>query len=447
MPYEGEYAGYRALRRVAENERVKQLLGRSRVRQSAIGPTVLASKAPDATGDLPRFVLAIDGSYAEVAVNVGYPGARVGYCTVASVLLDLKLISELDENRPVDPVEFRRTEETSAIDAALPGSNVVTRRQDSAVSSFREELFDQFSEIVIDEDERTALLETYEVLLDSKPPSHGASCPYSVTDNCDGELAVQHGHSACPMCKRPVFSTDALRIHERFNDFGSNGEAFGLVMQVWERVLLVHLLRCFEKREMLGQMNRIAFFLDGPLAVFGPPAWLSAAIQSELQRLNQKVRELNGNDLMILGIEKSGNFVNHFEEIDHTETPGELRFGPRTYLMLTDAYIKERIIQSTSSRRYGQDTYFGRKFYYKAASGARIVGTVPFLSELQDTLADEDIDKYTRFPDYCALLDLLVSSRINNAVSPLIAAHAQAAIPLHLGEKVLRQLAIALMKS
>ena len=53
-------------------------------------------------------------------------------------------------------------------------------------------------------------------------------------------------------------------------------------MQIWERVLLVHLLRCFERRDWLDRASRLAFFLDGPLAVFGPPAWLSAAIQTEL---------------------------------------------------------------------------------------------------------------------------------------------------------------------
>ena len=50
-------------------------------------------------------------------------------------------------------------------------------------------------------------------------------------------------------------------------------------------------------------------------------------------------------------------FVIHFEEIDKTETPGEVFFGPRTYQLLTDSYIKERIKFSDSDKRYGADTY------------------------------------------------------------------------------------------
>ena len=35
MPYEGEFAGYRPLRRITETERVQQLLRRARVFQSS----------------------------------------------------------------------------------------------------------------------------------------------------------------------------------------------------------------------------------------------------------------------------------------------------------------------------------------------------------------------------------------------------------------------------
>src|SRR6266849_4153659 len=116
-------------------------------------------------------------------------------------------------------------------------------------------------------------------------------------------LAATSSHAT--MCRRKtLFPTDALRIHERFNDdSGSNGEAFGLVMTAWERLLLIHLLRCFEQRDWLGKLNDVAFFMDGPLAVFGPPAWLSAAISKELQRINTKVRAQTGNDMVIVGIE------------------------------------------------------------------------------------------------------------------------------------------------
>ena len=138
--------------------------------------------------------------------------------------------------------------------------------------------------------------------------------------------------------------------------------------------------------------------------------------------------------------------MTHFDEIDQTETLGEALFPPRSYMLLTDRYIKGRIIYSDSPKPYGEDTYFGRKFLYKTASGARIVGSIPFLAPDQETLESDDPACFPRFADTCALLDALVSSRYKNALTPLISAHAQAAIPLHLGAKVLRQLAKALIQ-
>jgi len=446
VPYENEFANYRPLHRIAEAVRVRALLGRARTLPATLATSaVVPQAAPAAVGTLPDLIVAIDGSYAEVDVKNGYPGAKVGYCTVASVLLNLHEVERLDAQRPVDPVAFRKTEEAATIDAALPGTNVVIRTHTSARDSFREALYEVFHDEVVDEEDGARLVDTYEALLALKPKSSPPMCPYDY-DGCGQQLNPANGVSSCTcQKKRAIFSTDALRIHERFHDTGSNGEAFGEVMQVWERLILIHLLRCFERRGWLEQVNRLAFFLDGPLAVFGHPAWLSAAISTELKRLNAGVRAKTGEDLLILGIEKAGTFVAHFEEIDRTET-GEPRFSPRSCFLPTDRYIKERIIFSMSEKRYGADTYFGRKFFYKTSSGARIVANLPFLTDEQDTLVSDDLRIYPQFPTVCTLLDKLVSARFPNALSPIISAHAQAAIPLQLGAKVLQQLARALMR-
>jgi hypothetical protein len=447
MPYENEFASYRPLGRIAESERVTSLLKKARVfKRSDGGPSIEPVPVSEPTAVMPDFVIAIDGSHAEVDVKNGYPGAKVGYCTVASVLLNLKKINLLDEHRPIDPVSFRQTEESSTIDAALPGSNVVTRDHISARDSFREQLYDVLHDEVFDEDDQTRLLETYEELLALKPETREPLCPYDY-DGCDRHFGISPGLTGCPCEKqRAIYSTDALRIHERFHSDGSNGEALGEVMQVWERLLVIHILRCFERRNWLASLPRLAFVVDGPLALFGHPAWLSAAISKELMRINLKVRAACGRDILLIGIEKGGTFVDHFEQIDETETAGELLFAPKTCFLLSDTYIKRRVIYSSSEKRYGLDTYFGRKMFYKTTSGARIVANVPFLAAQQDTLESSDLDLYPQIPVCCAILDKLVSSRFPNSLSPIIAAHAQAAIPLNLGAKVLQQLAKALMR-
>src|SRR5688572_23724307 len=170
MPYEGEFASYNPLRRIADAERVKQLLKKARVwKPGDTGPHAIPTLVAEPQSPLPDFVVAIDGSNAEVDVVNGYPGAKVGYCTVASVLLNLKRIRELDDARPVNPVDFRLTEEAATVDAALPGSNVVTRDHLSSRDSFREALYEILHDAIVDEDDHTRLLATYEELLKYKP--------------------------------------------------------------------------------------------------------------------------------------------------------------------------------------------------------------------------------------------------------------------------------------
>ncbi len=105
---------------------------------------------------------------------------------------------------------------------------------------------------------------------------------------------------------------------------------------MWERLVLMHIIRCFERRGWLSSLRRLAFIMDGPLAFFGHPSWMSAATSSELKRLNGKIAAAAKQDLALWGIEKQGIFVDHFAEIDQTETPGQMLFSPRECFLPSD---------------------------------------------------------------------------------------------------------------
>lgn len=200
MPYEGEFASYRPLRRIVESESVKNLQSKMRTIMPLQGGSAALAPSPAPTGNikLPEFAFAIDGSHAEVDVRNGFPGAKVGYVTVASVLLDLKRIDELDESRPVNPKEFRKTEEASTMDAALPGCNVVLRSHTSAVDSFREAFYENFLDRVVDSQDGQSLLQTYEFLLSQRTASK-TSCPYGSQTDCGESFPIPAGLKHLPL--------------------------------------------------------------------------------------------------------------------------------------------------------------------------------------------------------------------------------------------------------
>lgn len=446
MSFEGEFASYEPLRRLLDSEKVKALQNRLKIRQQEEeredfeGSIVKKSDLTESTLQ-PDLVLAIDGSNLAAKAENGFPGAEFGYITIASVLIDLKLIGELEKKEFVEPKKFRETEKASTIESVFPGCNVILDNEKSAKSSLRRALFEELQNNTIFTDGET-LLDTYEHLFRIKREHFKEkNLPRSPIEGVEEEMTYDYGEYTCLHSGEPLFSTDALRLHELMNPGGSNGEMFGQIMSTLEKLWLVHILRAFERKGWLGTLRRVAFIMDGPLAVFSTSSWLSKVISHELTRLNDLQKKINGEDLLIIGIEKSGTFFNHFIEIDTTKDGVTDKFPKQSALLLNDGYIKRNIIFSESSKPYGQDTYFGRKLFYKTASGQKIVPVVACFNDNQRKLDTANPDQFTRLADVMNLLDQLVSSRYPNSVSPLVSAHAEAAIPLNLGKRIFEDIA------
>jgi hypothetical protein len=447
MSFEGEFASYEPLRRLLDSAKVKALQDRLKIRsskeESEINEGSIINKSDLEQSNLqPDLVLAIDGSNLTAKAENGFPGAEFGYITVASVLIDLKLVKELERNEFISPKKFHETEKASTIESVFPGCNVILDKERNAKASYRRSLFEELKSNVIFSDGET-LLDTYEHLFRIKrEQSSERNLPKSpIEEFKDEEMSYDYGEYICPHSGEALFSTDALRLHELMNPSGTNGEMFGQTMSTLEKLWLIHILRAFERKNWLATLRRVAFIMDGPLAVFSTSSWLTKAITIELTRINELQKKINGQDLLIIGIEKSGTFFNHFLEIDTTKDGITDKFPRQSALLLKDEYIKKNIIYSESTKPYGQDTYFGRKFFYKASSGQKIVPVVACFTDYQKDLSTANTDQFVRLADVMNLLDQLVSSRYPNSVSPLVSAHAEAAIPLNLGKRIFEDIA------
>ncbi len=450
MPYDGEFAPFnKALKRLVESPRIQGLLKSSRIREREIpadglelppGPRITAS------GRVPDYIIAVDGSKQEEKVKNGFPGAEVGYITVATVMLDVGLMRRLDQQRPASPKAYRETEKASSIDGVFPGCNVLFGDDDTTRISLRRTLYEHLKAQCKWEDGET-FLETYEALLALKPASKRQQCPYM--GDCvdeDHDYVPSKGVSACSCAhKRPLYSTDALRIHERMEEFGSNASIYQEIMQVLEQLSLVNALRNMEKKGYLNSLKRVAIVMDGPLAVFGQPAWLSAAISEEIRRINEKAKEINGEDILLVGVEKTGFFHDHLVALDMFPDGSVGRIPLQKVMLLTNEYIRTYIKPSEGDKPFGGQTYYGRKFFYKSRAGSLIVGVTPFLDKSHRNLDNVDPQCFPRLTDVLSVLDEVHCARYPNALIPLVAAHAEAAIPMNLGMKILEKLARDLM--
>lgn len=201
---------------------------------------------------------------------------------------------------------------------------------------------------------------------------------------------------------------------------------------------------------MFEILSRLAVIIDGPLAVFGRPGWLSRAIGRELYRINKTLKKKTGRDLLIIGIEKSGIFVDHLAKLCHEEeASGEnsIKIPKGAVLLPTDDYIRRFVVYSKNTHPYGDVTYFGRKLFYHTNSGAQIVATLPFLKPEDRNLNTSEISQFPRLGDALHLFDLIGSSRYPNGLVPISLAHAGASISRRFGGKVLEELAARFVHS
>jgi len=442
MPFENERASYAPLRRILQSEKVRRLHERFRLAETGEAeratPLLASENLPTTDGRFPDLILAVDGGYHVTPVKNGYPGAEIGYITIAAVLILLDKLREIATDDIINPVEYRQTQKRSSIDTALPGRGVIIDDERTPEASMRKTLFEEMAEYRVFQDSES-ILETFEALMNKAPDNRSVNCP------CEDNYPYHRhcGEYKCEHCGFALYSTDAMRLHELFSPHESGEKMYGHVMSTLERLWLVHVLRAFERRgkEWLAVIGRMAFILDGPLAVYGTPAWLSTPIREELARINDAQKTVTNTDMMILGVEKSGAFVRHFEMLDTREEGSQPRFSARRCLLLDNDYIRSHIVPSEEQRQYGRNTYFGRKLLYKTAIGHRIVVNVACFNDEQHDLSSARPEQFPRLADALALFDKISSNMYPNSISPLIAAHSEAAIPLNLGRRILENIA------
>jgi hypothetical protein len=388
----------------------------------------------------PKLLIAIDGDYSKSIIQNGYPGAEIGYITVSTVVILLDQVRELEKEQFIDPIKFRETEQPTSIDSLFVGCNVVLQGEDSAKSSMRKILYNEFEKIRVFNNTET-LLETYEYLLKARLEGGRASkCPH---DNCEGDYEFNYGEYKCKTCDGKLYSTDALRLHELLNSSGTSGEMYGQIKETFKKLQLVHLLRSFEQEPKYFSLLRdIAFFIEGTLAVFSTASWLAKPIRVELERLNSKVNEEFGSSLIVLGIERTGSFVNHFSDVDTMKNGSINNFPNQSVFLLTNDYIKKHIVfNDKPGYIYLEDTSFGRKIFYKTKAGHRVVASIATYNNYQSNLETAFPAQFPRLIDILQLLDKLVSNRYENSVTPLATAHAEAAIPLNLVKSIFDKIA------
>lgn len=398
-------------------------------------PNVIEIKRSDW---LPLRVVAIDGSTLTHKVRNGFPGAEASLVLLSVVFIDVSELAKITTSEIPSPRIFNELDRANTLDAVLPGANIVRKGEanDSPVRFFRQTVFETLSGEL--DTTHESLLQTFRII--TKGRISKIDCP---VEGCPNEYKAGEDDYLCGCEKsEKLFETDSFRFHERFNDLGSNKEVHGEVRHVLEVLALVNILRFFEADARIHFLKNCAFVLDGPLAVFGQPAWIAPYVRREIERISAKSKKINGCDLLLIGIEKSGQYVAHFSDIDWTNEDGpRSKYAPGTVIIPDAKYINRNIVfRPEDSKPSGIDTYFGRKIFYKTKSGSHAVINSAIVNLQGEDFSNTSQEAFPRLSDALNVLDHLSTYLYEDGFMPLIRAHAHAAIPLKRGAEILSSL-------
>ena len=317
-------------------------------------------------------VIAIDGGMTEVPVRKEFPSASIAFMTFGPLLMSLEDLALVDREPFIGPEDMAKFNNLQRYSLVIPAKGVRGPGATGFSEGVRKAIHKFLSK------DKPELLTALQWLLFREwlPPDKRSSwpisrCPASPTGQCEQDFVFRSGEPAeqdCPACGRPVYLADGLRLFERIDEEQGAGGIMAYLLTTLEQLVLVNVIHL-----VLGMkpasLREILLVKDGPLAFFGVTAPLRKPMQELMTYLGDKD---NGKPLInLVGLEKSGAFVEHAALIEPLLKPGQL-------LVLDNEYIYKYIQPGDpTGQPFGQNTYYGAKVIFRGEGQDTYVATIP----------------------------------------------------------------------
>ena len=123
-----------------------------------------------------------------------------------------------------------------------------------------------------------------------------------------------------------------------------------------EQIILVHFIRSILKLQP-AILKRFLFITDGPLSYSGQ----TANMHKPMRQLCNYLLDSDEISLFLVGLEKSGAFVDHAHEVCLPKE-GQVVLNKGMFILLNNEYIYKYIVPGDSDKmHYGSTSYYGGK--------------------------------------------------------------------------------------
>ena len=407
---------------------------------------------PDTEYDLPQKVISIDGSNYEASVRKELPFTRVGFVKISNLLIKRNALKRLSEGSFVNPFEVAKlSKDNSSLSFTLPSTNMCYKGERNVRDSFRRAL----DEILYncrfwEKDASTSLRTTLFRMASLRSGDVGVEndklvlfkCPSCSAENL--ELWDIPEVQRCPHCGNIVYPSDCLRIWEDVGDAGSNQSALTRFTNAIMHLLVVHYIRFLKEKSpdsYLNALTDLCFIVNGPLAIFGNPAWLHASILKYLYDINKELIDSGRAPIIVMGILKNGAICDYFKMIGPSVSKNSIYAVSDEF---RDKYIN--FDREPSSTTFGAETYYGQDFLLKTETGKLFVfnALLPFKDKHNKAIFKKEkanLLNYKNIGTYIELIKEFECDLDSTSIVPIALAQRYTAISLEPGGQVLDLLA------
>ena len=174
------------------------------------------------------------------------------------------------------------------------------------------------------------------------------------------------------------------------------------------------------KRSLLDQT---LFIKDGPLAFFGQTANLHDPMRRLITYLN------NHYSIYMVGLEKSGAFVEHAAQVSEKMQPNQIR-------LLGNKYIYKYIIPGNmdDDAPYARSSYYGNKVIFKSIYNNVYVATIPNIQPK----AEPQIEDYININEILYNIAALKCDLYYNSLIPVVLANKLVSLAAHPSSDLLK---------
>lgn len=375
-----------------------------------------------------KHIIAVDGGFNEVPVRSGFPSATICFYQFGALIFDLDDLESLGSQAFIDPDDIQKLKKIQRIKLTLPVRNVTVKPEKTLKLSIRKTLhrffMDELDEGCLIETLKWIVFEEFDARLDSWTLATCPGCGEPKVDLNKKSMSKEFTFT-CPSCKNEIYLTDILRLHEVIDDELGAGGILAYVVTSVEQIILAHLIRTILATKP-SLLQEILFIKDGPLGFFGQTANLHKPFRALMNFL------FTHHTCYLVGLEKSGAFVEHAHEISQLLKAG-------TVLLLNDDYIYKYIIPGKAdvSSPYGVTTYYGNKVIFKSATEHIHVATLPTKTALSHP-------KENDFPNLHTVLQNIAKLKCDmydNSLVPVALVNKLVSLANHPSSRILQKFA------